>query len=104
MLHTLQGHTRTVYGLAFSPDGKWLATGSDAEWKLWRADTFAPVRSVEALAGWLDFTPDGQTLLTAQREPYAQGTTHRFRRWDVQTGMPQGMAVLLSPGGGRVIF
>ena len=91
-LHHLQGHTQKVYGLAFSPDGKWLATGSEAEWKLWRADTFEEVRSVDGVAGWLEFTPDGKTLLTARRWAYPAGATHRFQHWDVLTG---------AAGGGR---
>ena len=50
-------------------------------------------------AGWLEFTPDGKTLLTAKRDPYAEGATHRFRRWDVRTGEPRGEAALGSAGG-----
>jgi WD40 repeat protein/serine/threonine protein kinase len=98
-LHKLPGHTQTVFRLAFSPDGKWLATGSEAEWKLWRVDTFEEVRSVSALAGWLDFAPDGKTLLTGKREPHAEGTAQHFQRWDAQSGALQGEATLRSFGG-----
>ena len=40
VLHTLVGHTGTVYGLACSSDGKSLLTGSaDGTLRLWDTDT-----------------------------------------------------------------
>src|SRR5262245_37493888 len=45
VLHTLSGHTDTVYCLAFSPDGKTLATGADDNTvRLWDTATGKEVR------------------------------------------------------------
>jgi len=36
--HVLRGHTSWVMGLAFSPDGKWIASASlDGTVKVWKA-------------------------------------------------------------------
>ena len=37
LLATLEGHSNWVYAVAFSPDGKTLASGSDNTLKLWDA-------------------------------------------------------------------
>ena len=63
---TLRGHTHTVFSLAFSPDGKWLASGSsDKTLRLWDA---AAAKEVAVLRDHSDsvrcvaFSPDGKML------------------------------------------
>ena len=58
--------TTTLTGVAFSPDGKTLATGSsDRKVKLWNIATEQEVATLGPLPGsclLLRFSPDGRTL------------------------------------------
>jgi WD40 repeat protein len=77
----LNGHTGQVYAVAFSPDGRTLATGSrDSAIILWDVEgreALAP--PLEGHEGWilgLTFSPDGRLLASAS----ADGTA---RLWDL---------------------
>jgi WD40 repeat protein/serine/threonine protein kinase len=62
---TLKGHTAPVASVAFSPDGKTLATGSWKEVRLWNVETGQTVAILEGHRGFilaLAFSPDGSTL------------------------------------------
>jgi WD40 repeat protein len=80
---TLQGHPKAVLSVAYSPDGKTLASGSDDKTiKLWdvatgqeRATLTGHEREVRSVA----FSPDGETLASGSYD----GT---IRLWDVATG------------------
>jgi WD40 repeat protein len=80
----LTGHTGAVYAVAFSPDGRTLATTSrDGSLRLWNLKNRAhPVPWGPAVAGhagriyWVAFSPDGRTVATANSD----GT---IRLWNV---------------------
>ena len=82
----LKGHKDLVHGVAFSPDGKQIATaGFDNDVKLW---SFPAGKEVRTLTGHtkpvysVAFSPDGKTL--------ASGSDDKtIRLWNVATGKEQ---------------
>jgi len=72
-VHTLVGHTATLWTIRFSPDGTQVVTASwDGTARIWDVETGALVRvldsgSADALY-WAEFSPDGETIVTGSIE------------------------------------
>ena len=72
-LRTLEGHREIVSSVAFSPDGKKLASGcSGSTVQLWNAETGisigAPFEGRDLSVRSVAFSPDGKTLALASYE------------------------------------
>ena len=82
-LRTLEGHSKSVASVAFSPDGQRIVSGShDNTIKLWDAQTGSELRTLEGhsdLLGPVAFSPDSQRIVSGSLDS-------TIKLWDAQTG------------------
>jgi WD40 repeat protein len=120
LLRTIDAHRHQVHGVAFSPDGRLLASGAMAEVRVWSVEDGSQVRRVvpPGDAGWIDdvaFSPDGNLLAACRsgsvwlwsttgwgpiRALYAKSDMYRGRI----AFAPDGSAVVLAQDDGMYVW
>ncbi len=83
VLHTLEGHKSNVLSVAFSPDGKKVASGSkDRTIKLWEVSTGELLQTLKGHRNKVQsvaFSPDGRLLASGSED-------NSVKLWNVDTG------------------
>jgi WD40 repeat protein len=113
LIHSLSGHKDRVKSVAYSPNGRWIATASwDGTARLWDARTGKEVRRLDvpptrdhdpAYLSQVLFSPDSELVVTAQQsapnEPgvivWKRGTGERVRDFP-------GLCAALAAGGKQI--
>jgi WD40 repeat protein len=87
VIQVFEGHRDGVYGVAFSPDGNRVLSGSlDKTLRLWDVKTGKMIKQfpgIEDKVRSVDYSPDGRRVVSGH---WGEKSTFLVRLWDVETG------------------
>jgi WD40 repeat protein len=100
LIKKIEGFSKGLEALSFSPDGKYLVTGErSSKASLWEIPSWGLAKAFEDHKYWVShasFSPDGKCLLT--------GSADEFVLWDVATGAKIQSSVAAGQGLTSVVF
>ncbi len=107
----LKGHVDDILCAAFSPDGKWIATGGlDNVARLWDVERGREIRTLKSPKGkgvfCVTFSPDGKKILTGSSGENTIKVWHAESGQEIQTLIGHtgfAMAANFSPDGKRLV-
>ncbi len=90
---SLSGHAGGIGAIAFSPDGKTLASGGlDKTIKIWNLADHKLKNTFEGYGQWifsLAFFPDGKRLVGVTASPLNPGRAGEVKIWNLETAKPE---------------
>jgi WD40 repeat protein len=102
---TLEGHTTSVYGVGFSPDGERIVSGSGDGIKVWDAANGQEIMEFEGKAERVAFSPDSRWIAAGDSgcnvNLWNTATGHQVATLKGHTGGVTGVA--FSPDGSRIV-
>ncbi|NWJ44897.1 MAG: hypothetical protein HXX08_03375 [Chloroflexi bacterium] len=93
----LKGHTDLIRTVAFSPDGKMLASGSRETVRLWQVSDGAPLKKLDMPAENVEFSPDGTLMAAGYYETGIK--VWNVTDWQVVREFPKNGGFTFAPNG-----
>ena len=87
----LQGHTKDIRAVAYTPDGRLISGGSDRTVRVWAplAGTCLQTLKARTVVYAVAVSPDGKLLAFAGRQPASGPGPNTIKFWDLEHGQSE---------------
>ena len=85
LVHTLKGHSEGVNSVSYSPDGKYIVSGSgDSTIKVWDSRTGVLLYTLQ---GYIrSYSPDGKYIVSGAGSMFGRSKDNTIKVWDLRMG------------------